>query len=235
MDKSFNLLVSSLILSLRRLCLTLAPVVWWETHCMVRQKIEPPVLGWLPSDLRNLENCLPSIQSQHRGLSFDPTLPSNPFLQGNKSTQERKYLDFERMITKRKVFRNISTWQIKRQMQFHGLRETTTVLIQYTASWSFIWSLDLNQIRDETNSLLFRNAVWLSAPLTMGLYWKGQQEGTENVVNLDLCACLEVFRAHALIKIHNYIFLHSIFHNSDTFLSTLIIFRELPNIIKIHI
>jgi hypothetical protein len=108
-----------------------------------------------------------------------------------------------------------------------------TVLIQYRASWSFIWSLYWNQIRDETNSLLFRNAVWLSGPLTMVLYSKWQQEGTENIVNLDLCACLEGFRAHALIKIHNY-FLHGICHNSDMFWSILIIFSELLNINKTY-
>jgi hypothetical protein len=39
----------------------------------------------------------------------------------------------------------------------------------------------------------------------MDLHSKQQQEGTENIANLDLCARLEVIRDHALIKILNYI------------------------------
>ena len=69
----------------------------------------------------------------------------------------------------------------------------------------------------------------------MGLYSKRQQEGTENIVNLDLCACLEVIRAHELIKIHIYIFYTQFVINSDMFQSILIIFRELLNIVKTYI
>jgi hypothetical protein len=55
--------------------------------------------SWLASDPRNLDNWLPSIQP-HTARCPLTSPPSFQLLQGNKSTKERKYQEFQRMVIK---------------------------------------------------------------------------------------------------------------------------------------